>query len=377
MSTFILDARSIQDHFPGIGRYAFRLACALADFFPEYHLRVLHDARAHNTRFDLQALFARPNVERVNVSANFFSLGEQRLAFNRALVANANVWHSPYYALPFGLSIPSVVTLADLTPLVLPGEMPSGFKRVVYRALNAMAARRARAIITFSRASRLDLGRVLHIPRAKIFVVPLAADETFSPAPMLEIERVRAALGLPQIYVLYLGSNKPHKNLPRLVEAWAQVEHNAVLVIAGAWDERYPEAKTIAARLGLGERVLFRHAIAERDLPALISGARLFVFPSAHEGFGLPPLEAMACGAPVACANASSLPEVVGDAAQLFDPYAAADIARALSNVLGNENLRATLRERGAERARQFSWERVARETMRVYEQVAGKQVDR
>lgn len=373
MFTFILDARSIQDHFPGIGRYAFRLACALADYFPEHRLRVLHDARARNTRFDLDTLFARPNVECVNVTANFFSLGEQRLAFDRVLVASANAWHSPYYALPLALSIPSVVTLADLTPLVLPGEMPSRFKRAAYRALNTTAARRARAIITFSHASRLDLERVLKIPRQKIFVVPLAADESFAPAPRMEIERVRAALGLPQNYVLYLGSNKPHKNLPRLIEAWARVQHSAVLVIAGAWDERYPEAKTIAARLGLRERVVFRHAIAEKDLPALISGAQLFVFPSVHEGFGLPPLEALACGTPVACANASSLPEVSGDAAELFNPYGISEIARTLSNVLDSDQLRATLRERGAERARQFSWERVARETMSVYKQVASK----
>lgn len=377
MFTCILDARSIQDHFPGIGRYAFRLCCALADFFPEHRFRVLHDARARNTRFELAALFVRPNVERVDVQANFFSLAEQCLAFHQRLGAQANVWHSPYYALPLALSIPAVVTLADLTPLVLRGEMPNAFKRPAYRVLNAAAARRARAVITFSHASRLDLERILGIPRAKISIVPLAADETFAPAPIMEIERVRATLSLPPDYVLYVGSNKPHKNLPHLVQAWARVASDARLVIAGAWDERYPEAKTIAARLGLNERVLFRHAVAERDLPALISGAQLFVFPSVHEGFGLPPLEAMACGTAVACAHASSLPEVVGDAAYVFDPFDVPEMARAMSNVLGDENLRVALRDRGAQRAQQFSWRRVARETMRVYEQVASKQVDR
>lgn len=367
MPTFILDARTIQDHFPGIGRYAFRLACALAEFFPDDRFRLLHDAAAQNTRFNLAPLFAYTNVQRVNVRAKFFSIPEQGLALTSELMAQANAWHSPYYALPLRLSIPSVVTLADLTPLVLAGEMPSALKRLIYRTLNYTAARRAQEVITFSSASRLDLERVLGIPHSKIFVVPLAADETFSPAPASQIERVRAALQLPQNYVLYVGSNKPHKNLARLIEGWAKVETNAVLVISGAWDSRYSQVKEMSARWSLDKRVLFRPGIAENDLPALMSGAQLFVFPSVHEGFGLPPLEAMACGVPVACANASSLPEVVGEAAYLFDPFNVQDIADALSNALNDVNLRLGLRERGLQQAKKFSWERVARETMRVY----------
>jgi alpha-1,3-rhamnosyl/mannosyltransferase len=371
MATFILDARSVQDHFPGIGRYTFRLACALADFFPDYRFRLLYDARVRNTRFDVASLFARANVERVDARAKFFSVAEQRLALDARISTDANAYHSPYYALPFLLRVPAIVTLADVTPLVLHSEMPNPFKRLVYLVFNQIAARRAQAVITFSNASRADLERVLQIQRAKISVVPLAADETFAPAPPTEIERVRNALGLPEKYVLYIGSNKPHKNLPRLIEAWARVESDTALVIAGAWDARYPQAERIAARLNLGERVLFRRAIAEADLPAVISGAQWFVFPSVHEGFGLPPLEAMACGAPVICSNASSLPEVVGDAALLFDPIRIQDIARVLSDALNDARVREHLRARGLERARQFSWQRVARETMRVYEQVA------
>jgi alpha-1,3-rhamnosyl/mannosyltransferase len=372
MATFILDARSMQDHFPGIGRYAFHLARALAHYFPQDTFRLLYNARAINSRFDLRALWARPNVERVAVNAKYFSLAEQRLAVDARVTTRGDAFHSPYYALPFALAVPKIVTLADLTPLVLPQEMPSALRRVAYRFLNQAAARRAQAVLTFSDASRADLERILKIPRAKISIVPLAADESFAPQPVSEIARVRHTLALPEKYALYVGSNKPHKNLPRLVEAWNQVESDAVLVIAGAWDARYPEAQSLTAKFDLQERVLYRHSIAENDLPALYSGAACFVFPSVHEGFGLPPLEAMACGAPVACAYASSLPEVVGDAALFFEPRQIQDIARALSELLNDETLRARLRERGMARARQFSWERVARETRQVYQTVCG-----
>ncbi len=359
----------MQDHFPGIGRYAFRLTDALAGGFPETQFRVLYDARAKNSRFDLTRLTAHRNIELVDVAANFFSLAEQRLAFQKNIFANTNAWHSPYYALPLALPVPAIITLADVTPLVLKAEMPSAFKRLIYCALNLAAAKRARRIITFSGASRADLERVLNIARANISVVPLAADETFAPTAAQTIAQTRQLLSLPEKYVLYVGSNKPHKNLPRLVEAWAQVESDSVLVIAGAWDARYPQAQEMVARLEMQERVLFRHNIAEAHLPALLCGAQIFVFPSVHEGFGLPPLEAMSCGTPVLCGNVSSLPEVVGDAALLFDPFQVQNITRVLSEALNTANLRAQLRERALLQAKEFSWERTARETMQVYMQ--------
>lgn len=367
MAVFVFDGRTVQDHYPGIGRYAYNLARALADTFPDHYMRLLINPNAYNSRFDLLALATRANVETIPVRARILTPQEQSLGRNPRLLFNASVWHSPYYALPLAMPIPAIVTLGDLTPLVLPEETPNPSKRMLYRVLNYAAARRARAIITYSDASRYDLQRLLRVASEQIFVVPLAADAMFRPSTSVEIANVRVALNLPNIYALYIGSNKPHKNLLRLIEAWAQIQTDAVLIIAGVWDARYPQAKRLVAQRGLQARVLFRHNIPESALPALIAGARLFVFPSVHEGFGLPPLEAMACGTPVACATTSSLPEVVGDAAFVFDPFNVADIAYTLMTLLDNANLRFQLHAKGLEQAQQFSWERTARETMAVY----------
>jgi len=181
---------------------------------------------------------------------------------------------------------------------------------------------------------------------------------------------------LPEHFILYVGINKPPKNLPRLIEAYARLAAKSPAVyydcvIAGAWDDRYPQARLRAAELNLSQRVHFLGPIRDTDLPALYAGADLFVTASLYEGFGLPVLEAMACGTPVACSNTSSLPEVVGDAGLLFDPLSVEAVAGAVQQAMSDESLRAELRRRGLQRATQFTWDRVAQETLQVYFNVA------
>lgn len=370
MKPFLVDGRTIQDHYWGIGRYVFHLIRALAEIAPQFEFRVLYNPNARNTRFDFAELAACNNIKLVPTEANAFSLAEQQLARHTAL-NGTSLYHAPYYALPYAVNKPLVVTLEDVTPLVIPQEMPHAGKRMVYRLLNQLAASRAKRIITISNASKRDLVNTLHTATNKITVVPLATFENISPASQEETQRVRAALNLPARYLLYLGINKPHKNLLRLVQAFAQIHSDTALVLAGHWDARFPETKNFVAQNQLETRVQFRHDVAESDLPGLLSGATAFVFPSLHEGFGLPPLEAMSCGTPVVCSNASALPEVVGQAALGFDPLDVQDIANALSKISEDAQLRDRLRQAGLEQAKQFSWNRTAGETLKVYQEIA------
>jgi glycosyltransferase involved in cell wall biosynthesis len=374
MTRIVLDGRHIQDHFPGIGRYLFDLIAALARIAPEENMRVVYDPRLRNTRYDLASLASSANVELVPVGASTWSIHEQFLGANRRLTADAAMWHSGYYVMPYWLPMPVVVTLEDLLPLVVGGAMPGGLNRLLYRSLNLIAARRAAHVITLSKAASGDIQRMLGIPPDKISVVELAADAAFHPRTSEEVTSIRDRLSLPEHYALYVGSNKPHKNLERLVNAWALVVNDAALVIAGHWESRYPGARRMVEQMGLEERVLFRENVSHSDLPAMVSAAQVFAFPSLYEGFGLPPLEAMASGTPVVCSSSSSLPEVVGDSALLFDPLDVDALASALTRVLDNPAVHDSLRAKGLAQAGRFSWERTGRETLEVYKRVLRQQ---
>jgi glycosyltransferase involved in cell wall biosynthesis len=277
--------------------------------------------------------------------------------------------------MPYRPGYPSVVTVFDLIPMRYPADY-SPATRLVFALGIRLAVRAAQRVIAASRDSAADLQARLGVAPARLVAIPAAPDPAFQPQPAEAIAQVRAHYGLPANYVLYLGSNKPHKNLPRLVRAFTELAPAAagqtILVIAGHWDRRYPQAQLAAQEAP--ERVRFLGPVAPADLPALYAGATLFAFPSIYEGFGLPPLEAMACGAPVICSNASSLPEVVGEAALLFDPLSPDDIQAALERALADGALRAELAQRGLEQARRFTWDGTARQTLEVYRQVARAQ---
>ena len=234
--------------------------------------------------------------------------------------------------MPYRPGAATVLTVYDLIPLLFP-QHSTARARLLFRWATALALRAADRVIAISAATRRDLLAHFRVPPDRVVAIPLAADPAFRPQPADAIAALRNRHHLPPGYVLYLGSNKPHKNLMRLVEAWEIANRkseivnrkpvlslvegsqiaNRTLVMAGAWDARYPEARARAQTLGLGDRIRWLGPVAEAELPALYAGASLFVFPSLYEGFGLPVLEAMACGTPVICSNVSSLPEVAGD----------------------------------------------------------------
>ncbi len=380
----VLDGRYITDHYPGIGRYTYNLVDTLARVAPAARFVLLHNPALKNTRYDIAALARYRNVELRRVDAATRSLREQ-WAIPRALgigrgnpgwLPNARattqgrpyVYHTPYYIKPYFLGVPSIVTIFDLIPLRVPRAV-SASARILFRVAMALAVRTSARVIVPSAATRDDLVTILGVAREKIAVIPLAADARFTPQARAETARVREKYGLPARYALYVGINKPHKNLQTLMDAWGAARvHDAALVIAGAWDARYSDTAT----RGRDDAAMrFIANIPDNDLPALYSGAIVFVMPSLYEGFGLPLLEAMACGAPVISSDASSLPEVGGDAAFYFNPRDPDALAAMLARVLSDAALHDELRGKSLARAAEFSWERTAGATIEVYKEAS------
>jgi glycosyltransferase involved in cell wall biosynthesis len=363
----VLDARTATNHFPGISRYVVNLAHALMRIAPDLNLVLLHDPSAASTRLVL------PNLTRIECPVSPFSVRQQWSVPRQLRRAEVKLYHTPYYLMPYRPGVPAVFTCHDLIPLVYP-QYFSATQRLIYRLANALALKTVSMTIVVSQATKADLLRYFRFDPQRITIIPEAADRHFCPQPPERIAAARNKYVLPERYVLYLGSNKPHKNLVCLVQAWQMenVKHpmsNTKLVIAGQWDGRYTEARRLVEELGMKNQVIFAGAVEENDLPALYSGAELFVFPSLYEGFGLPVLEAMACGTPVVCSSASSLPEVAGNAAILVpSPTQVDTLAAAIGQVLREEELRQVMRQDSLAQAARFSWERTAYETLAVYE---------
>ncbi|GAB4407082.1 MAG: glycosyltransferase family 1 protein [Anaerolineales bacterium] len=366
-----IDGRYIQDHFPGIGRYTYNLVRALSALGESAEWPVITNPRLPNTRYDLAALAARPGVRLVPCDVGTFSLQEQTALPRMVARLGASLLHSPYYVKPYRLPVPSVLTYYDVIGLVYPNTLPSARARVMFRALSWLALASADRVILLSGSAQRDVMRYFRVAEAKTTIIYPAADPQFRPQPADAVERVRQKYRLYGPYVLYVGINKPHKNVETLVEAWARAKAQGTLVLAGREDPRYPQARQRVAALGLEHRVRFLGDVPEADLPALYSGAALFAFPSRYEGFGLPVLEAMACGAPVVSSDAASLPEVVGDAGPLLPPTDVEAWAETLARLLGDAEMLAAMRGRSLARAAAFSWERAARDTMAVYREVA------
>ncbi|MDX1665250.1 MAG: glycosyltransferase family 1 protein, partial [Candidatus Promineifilaceae bacterium] len=268
---------------------------------------------------------------------------------------------------------PFVITIHDASLFIYSHCHPRTRLLSIRLAL-PFVARRAAAVITVSEHARQDLIRILGLPPEKVHVVYAAAPEHFAPVcDAHDLASVRRKYGLPAQFLLYVGTLEPRKNLRRLVRAMRQIRqyglpHKLVLVGATGWqiEELYREIEAQEMK----DDVLFTGYVPDEDLPALFSLATLFVFPSLYEGFGLPPIEAMACGAPVLSSNRSSLPEVCGDAAYLVNPEDEEELVDALVALLSDGARRAEMTARGLKRAGTFSWRRAARETASIYRSV-------
>jgi glycosyltransferase involved in cell wall biosynthesis len=295
-------------------------------------------------------------------------LGEQALLPPLAARARVDLVHSLASTAPLWGPYRRVVTVHDLIYARFP-EAHAGLREKGMRVLVPAAARRADRVLADSLSTRDDLIELLGIARERIDVVPLGLGAVRRAEPLPEPEvRARLDLGERRV-VLSLSAKRPHKNLLALIGALAAIPQaeRPVLVLPGYPTAHEHELRARAQALGVERDVRLLGWIDERELEGIWSLADAFVFPSLYEGFGLPVLEAMARGVPVACSNASSLPEVAGDAALLFDPRDESAIAGAITRLLGDRQLAARLRERGRERVREFTWERTARATIDSY----------
>jgi len=267
-----------------------------------------------------------------------------------------------------------VYTLHDLTFLTRPTEHTLDNRLHSLRGLARGLARGGR-LIAVSECTRRDAVRLIGVPEAEIDVVHPAVSARFRPAPAPAVEAVRRRLGLDQPYVLTVGTLEPRKNLAGLIAAFGllpeRLRGERLLVAAGGPGWGSLRVEELAASAGVADRFRRLDRVADEDLPALCSGAELFAYPSFYEGFGLPPLEAMACGAPVVASRAGALPEVVGEAGVLVDPHDPASIRDGLASLLDDPARRRRLAEAGLARAATFSWERTARETLAVYGRAA------
>lgn len=271
--------------------------------------------------------------------------------------------------------IPSVSTIQDISYASFPETYTRG--KVVYNEITArIAAARANRIITVSENTKREVMNYLQVPEERIQVIHSAVDDVFQPIPSVDaLQQVRQRFELPARLILYVGSLNPRKNVTTLIRAYAELKrgtdlpHKLILVGPSEWKSG-PVFEAIR-ELGLESEVLWPGSIHGSNLAYIYNLADLFAFPSLHEGFGFPPLEAMACGTPVICSNAASLPEVVGDAAITVEAMDVAGLAQAMAQVLADPDLARQLRGKGLEQAGRFSWERTARETIEVYEQVA------
>jgi glycosyltransferase involved in cell wall biosynthesis len=385
-----LDTRRVADF--GIGTYIRNLVRALAQVDDHNHYQLITTERPVPEFSDLPpnfetAIFAggsgRPGARASSLAQIRYGLFLRKL--------EADLFHIPLNAVPLLMPKPYLVTIHDMSTLLFASQL--GYHNRLRHFYLRRGLLRADRVMAVSQSTCRDVEAVLGIPASRIRVVYNAPDPTFHApsgaasvgaqgeefgyAP--EIQRVLDRYRIQYPFLLYVGRTNPQKNIPRLVEAFAVLRgeiqdyptyRDLRLLIIGDEISRYPALRHAVIQSRVEDTVRFLGFVPIDTLRAFYQAASAFVFPSLYEGFGLPPLEAMACGTPVVCSNVSSLPEVVGDAAEIVNPENVFDIARGMREVLLDGSRRSLLVERGFEQARRFSWERTAQQVLDAYEEI-------
>lgn len=370
-----IDARAIYKNLDGIGRYSLNLIRAIAriDRKNEYVI-------FRNSLFD-ETIVDSPNFREVRIGFPALSLRTAFYLGHLVKKENVDLFHSLFFIAPI-LGINNlVVTVHDLMALNFPGFfsgrnlLESKYAYLFHKYMVPRAISCSKKLIAVSNSTKADLERSFGINPDRISVTYEAADPVFhkiEDADALEI--CRREVQLPKNFILYVGNTKPYKNISTLLKAFklfkGMVDSDYVLVLAGKRDRFYQTTLQIVKELELLPHVKFLNTFTDKELPLFYNLAKLFVFPSLCEGFGLPPLEAISCGTPVIASNSASLPEVVGESAILVEPNDVNGFAKAMKDVLTDEGLRMQMSRKGIEQGKKFSWEKTAKETLNIYKEL-------
>ena len=355
----------------GISRYIRGLIAGLPGFIaPDEATVFLGDRRIPPEMAQNGLSYAFTRLPTVRPQARI--LWEQSVAPLEILGRRVRVLHSPAYVAPLATPCRSVVTVHDLGFILMPQFFKPG-NRMYLSTMARMSARRADRVIAVSESTKRDVVRILKVPAERVEVVHNAVEPIFRPLPPETVRAFREAHGLPERYILYVGTLEPRKQLPALLRAYARARRDhdlPCLVVGGGKGWGYEGIFRLAEELGLKDSVVFPGFLPLADLPLWYNGAGLFAYPSRYEGFGLPVLEAMSCGTPVVTTAASSLPEIAGDAASYVQPGDVDGLAQALASLLEDDARRADLGRRGLARAAEFSPESMIRRTVAIYRAV-------
>ncbi len=364
-----IDARMIKA--TGIGRYTFNLVENLAKLDQENEYFIM----LKKSEFES---FKMPgsNFKKVLADFHWYGLVEQ-IKFPKLLDSlNLDLMHFPHFNVPILYKGKFIVTIHDLTlhrhktnRASTKSFLTYNLKHLVYKMIIKNAVKKSFKIITPSKFTKEEIANNFKIPKEKI-VVTYEGGPSSKLSIIPEDDKILEKFNLKQPFLLYVGNAYPHKNLENLVYSLKFLSGNISLALVGKIDEFSERIKKIVQNLNFKERVVFTDFVVDRQLYYLYKKAALYVFPSFSEGFGLPPLEAMSQGVPVASSNYSCLPEILGDSALYFDPKSPKDIAEKINMILTNERLKKSFMEKGLEQIKKYSWEKMAKETLNVYKEV-------
>lgn len=370
----VIDTQALLEPLAGIGRYTHNLLKTFGEIDRENHYYLYYGASFRQSRAALPH-FDNPNFQNklIRFPGRIFRLLTEKmhvLPVGSFFSRGYDIYHGLNYHVP-RLNFPSILNIYDLSYILFPQCFTKKRLGDIRRKVSS-SVRRAEVIITGSEAAKADIVNSLKVAEEKIEVIPFGLERAFKPVDAEKVAAIREKYRLPDRFILFVGTIEPRKNIIGLLDAYNRLgKSDPGLVIVGRRGWLFQEIFKEVERLNLADKVIFPGHIPESDLPLVYNAASVFVYPSLYEGFGFPPLEAMACGVPVITSNTSSLPGIVGDAGILVNPEKTDEIVQAIKDVLEDDSRRQVMVKKGFERAKAFSWEKCARETIKLYKKVS------